>query len=85
MNATPAEGLNTIDTPFLAVGKTCFNANIARLFVEQLYGVVCDGQGRVIDDQLVSAVNQEHGILAMREGGGKALPKFNSLSRRSRN
>ncbi|WLQ16141.1 DSD1 family PLP-dependent enzyme [Hahella aquimaris] len=42
--------------------------------VDQLYGVVCDEQGRVIDDLLVSAVNQEHGILSMREGSGKALP-----------
>jgi len=36
--------------------------------LDQGYGRVCDIDGRVIDDVIVRAVNQEHGIVALRDG-----------------
>jgi D-serine deaminase-like pyridoxal phosphate-dependent protein len=38
------------------------------------YGLVCDSEGRILPDLLVSATNQEHGIISMREGSGAPLP-----------
>ena len=38
--------------------------------VDQGYGLVCDAAGRVLaDDLIVQSTNQEHGILARRDGG----------------
>jgi D-serine deaminase-like pyridoxal phosphate-dependent protein len=36
--------------------------------VDQGYGMVCDLQGKPISDLIVTAVNQEHGIVASRSG-----------------
>ena len=36
--------------------------------IDQGYGLVCDEQGQVLDDWIVSAANQEHGIVTRREG-----------------
>jgi len=41
--------------------------------LDQGYGVVCDVHGRPIADWIVSAVNQEHGIVSRRGGPGDAL------------
>lgn len=38
------------------------------------YGLVCDAQGQILPDLLVSSTNQEHGIITVREGTGAALP-----------
>ena len=35
---------------------------------DQGYGLVCDEQGRVMDDYIVAAVNQEHGTITHRSG-----------------
>jgi D-serine deaminase-like pyridoxal phosphate-dependent protein len=38
--------------------------------VDQAYGLVCDAAGRVLaEDIIVQSTNQEHGILARRDGG----------------
>src|SRR5688572_19878856 len=37
--------------------------------IDQGYGVVCDLAGRPIDDLIVAQTNQEHGIVADRNGG----------------
>ena len=37
--------------------------------VDQGYGVVCNMQGEPIDDLIVVAANQEHGIISSRSGG----------------
>jgi D-serine deaminase-like pyridoxal phosphate-dependent protein len=37
-------------------------------FVDQGLGLVCDAAGRVLDDYIVVAANQEHGIVAHRSG-----------------
>jgi D-serine deaminase-like pyridoxal phosphate-dependent protein len=42
--------------------------------VDQGYGLVCDVDGRVIDDLIVAQANQEHGIVAVRPGSDAHLP-----------
>ncbi|MEM6908481.1 MAG: alanine racemase [Pseudomonadota bacterium] len=37
------------------------------------YGLVCDVEGRAIPNLIVASTNQEHGILAMREGSDTAM------------
>jgi len=37
--------------------------------IDQGYGVVCDEKGKPIEDLIVRATNQEHGIVARRDGG----------------
>jgi D-serine deaminase-like pyridoxal phosphate-dependent protein len=44
--------------------------------VDQGYGVVCDLGGRPIDDLIVAQTNQEHGIVADRNGGAIDLERF---------
>ncbi|HEX2824726.1 MAG TPA: DSD1 family PLP-dependent enzyme [Burkholderiales bacterium] len=44
--------------------------------VDQGYGVVCDLAGRPIDDLIVTGTNQEHGIIADRDGGPVDLSRF---------
>lgn len=44
--------------------------------VDQGYGVVCDVDGRVIPDLIVSGANQEHSILSLREGSSESLPEL---------
>jgi D-serine deaminase-like pyridoxal phosphate-dependent protein len=41
----------------------------AKQKVDQGYGVVCDAAGRPLDDLIVVDANQEHGIIARRDGG----------------
>ena len=36
--------------------------------VDQGYGLVCDVEGRILPDLIVSGANQEHGIVAHRSG-----------------
>ena len=36
--------------------------------IDQGYGLVCDEHGTVLDDVIVRATSQEHGILARRNG-----------------
>jgi D-serine deaminase-like pyridoxal phosphate-dependent protein len=44
--------------------------------VDQGYGVVCDAEGRVIDGLVVTSTNQEHGILAYRDGSAPDWARF---------
>lgn len=44
--------------------------------VDQGYGVVCDAEGRVIDGLIVTSTNQEHGILAYRDGSAPDWARF---------
>ena len=44
--------------------------------VDQGYGVVCDLGGRPIDDLIVAGTNQEHGIIADRNGGAVDMSRF---------
>lgn len=42
--------------------------------VDQGYGLVCDIAGRPIPDLIMTEANQEHGVLALREGSTQSLP-----------
>ena len=44
--------------------------------IDQAYGVVCDSNGRPIEDLIVVGANQEHGIIADRHGGALDLEHF---------
>ncbi len=48
----------------------------ARQPVDQGYGLVCDEEGRVIGDLVVSDANQEHGIVSRRGGGPLDVSRF---------
>lgn len=48
----------------------------ANLAVDQGYGPVCDARGRVLNDLIMIAANQEHGVLALRTGSTEALPEL---------
>jgi D-serine deaminase-like pyridoxal phosphate-dependent protein len=48
----------------------------AKQRVDQGYGVVCDLGGRPIDDLIVADTNQEHGIIADRNGKAIDLSRF---------
>jgi D-serine deaminase-like pyridoxal phosphate-dependent protein len=48
----------------------------ARQKVDQGYGVVCDAAGRPLDDLVVADANQEHGIVARRDGGPIDFARF---------
>jgi D-serine deaminase-like pyridoxal phosphate-dependent protein len=48
----------------------------AKQKVDQGYGVVCDATGRPLEDLIVVDANQEHGIVARRDGGPIDLSQF---------
>ena len=60
-----------IDAGWMALSR---DRGTARQAVDQGYGLVCDIEGRVIGDLIVSAANQEHGIVALRPGSTGVLP-----------
>jgi D-serine deaminase-like pyridoxal phosphate-dependent protein len=59
------------DAGWMAMSRDRGTANQA---VDQGYGVVCDVDGRVMDDLIVRGANQEHGIVAVRPGSAATLP-----------
>ncbi len=48
----------------------------AKQKVDQGYGVVCDAAGAPLDDFIVVDANQEHGIVARRDGGPVDFSRF---------
>jgi D-serine deaminase-like pyridoxal phosphate-dependent protein len=64
-------GLIIVDAGWMALstdrGSAAHGANHG-------YGIVCDDEGRVLKDLIVVAVNQEHGIIAVRPGSDETLP-----------
>ncbi len=48
----------------------------ARQKVDQGYGVVCDAAGEPLDDLVVIDANQEHGIVARRDGGAIDFSRY---------
>lgn len=48
----------------------------AKQKVDQGYGVVCDAMGRPLDDLIVIDANQEHGIIARRDGAPIDFSQF---------
>ena len=62
-----------IDAGWMAMSRDRGTANQA---LDQGYGLVCDIEGRVLDDLIVASANQEHGIVALRPGGKGLLPEL---------
>lgn len=54
-----------VDAGWMALSR---DRGTAAQAVDQGYGLVCDQDGKVIDDIIVRATSQEHGILALRSG-----------------
>jgi D-serine deaminase-like pyridoxal phosphate-dependent protein len=69
----PERGWIIVDAGWMALSS---DRGTARQAVDQGYGVVCDANGRVLDDLIVTGANQEHGIVAVRPDGTAALPEL---------
>jgi D-serine deaminase-like pyridoxal phosphate-dependent protein len=69
----PEKGWTIVDAGWMALSRDRGTASQA---VDQGYGVVCDVDGVPLPDMIVVAANQEHGIVAARDGraGVAALP-----------
>lgn len=63
----PERGWTLIDAGWMALSR---DRGLAGEFVDQGLGLVCDAAGHVLDDGdwIVSAANQEHGIVTHRSG-----------------
>jgi D-serine deaminase-like pyridoxal phosphate-dependent protein len=62
----PDKGWIITDAGWMAMSR---DRGTASQKVDQAYGVVCDLAGTPVDDLLVVATNQEHGIVGRRGGG----------------
>jgi D-serine deaminase-like pyridoxal phosphate-dependent protein len=68
------KGWTILDAGWMAMSR---DRGTAGQPVDQGYGVVCDVDGRPLDDLVVIGANQEHGIVAPRNGrpdGTRHLP-----------
>jgi len=61
------------DTGWMSLSR---DRGTARQKVDQGYGVVCDAMGRPSEDLVVIDANQEHGIIARRDGGAVDFAQF---------
>lgn len=66
-----AKGWTMIDAGWMALSR---DRGTAAQDVDQGYGLVCDANGRVLPDLIVSSVNQEHGIVSLRSGMDGPVP-----------
>ena len=66
-----SRGWVLVDAGWMALSRDRGTANQA---VDQGYGLVCDAAGRVMPDLLLTAANQEHGIVAARPGSDAVIP-----------
>jgi len=62
-----------IDAGWMALSR---DRGTAQQTVDQGYGVVCDEQGHVIADVIVSATNQEHGVVSHRHGQALSAEEY---------
>lgn len=66
----PEKGWTIVDAGWMALSR---DRGTAKQTVDQGYGVVCDLAGQPIGDLIVTAANQEHGIIASRSGNLEAV------------
>jgi len=66
----PGRGWTLVDAGWMALSR---DRGTASQPVDQGYGLVCDAAGRVLDDWIVVAANQEHGTIAHRSGDPSRL------------
>jgi len=69
----PEKGWVLVDAGWMALSR---DRGTASQRVDQGYGMVCDGAGRVLEDVIVAQASQEHGILAIRNGSGAGMPNL---------
>ncbi|KPA20302.1 D-threo-3-hydroxyaspartate dehydratase [Shimia sp. SK013] len=69
----PAKGWMMIDAGWMALSR---DRGTAAQDVDQGYGLVCDADGRVLTDLIVSSANQEHGIVSLRPGADGPAPEL---------
>jgi D-serine deaminase-like pyridoxal phosphate-dependent protein len=62
-----------VDAGWMAVSR---DLGTASQRVDQGYGVICDLDGKIIPDLIMSAASQEHGILSLRSGSRVSLPNL---------
>ncbi len=62
-----------IDAGWMAMSR---DRGTAKQAVDQGYGLVCEVDGTPIDDLIVVDANQEHGIVARRDGGAIDFARF---------
>jgi D-serine deaminase-like pyridoxal phosphate-dependent protein len=67
----PQKGWSIVDAGWMAMSRDRGTANQP---LDQGYGVVCDVDGRPLEDLIVIDANQEHGIIAARPGSAKKKP-----------
>lgn len=65
------KGWILVDAGWMAMSRDRGTANQA---VDQGYGLACDVAGNPIADLVMTSANQEHGILAVRDGSSASLP-----------
>jgi D-serine deaminase-like pyridoxal phosphate-dependent protein len=65
------KGWTIVDAGWMAMSRDRGTSSQA---VDQGYGVVCDTEGRVLPDLIVSGANQEHGIVSHRSGDPARMP-----------
>lgn len=65
------KGWVMVDAGWMAMSRDRGTANQA---VDQGYGLVCDAAGHVLPDLVVIQANQEHGVIAVRDGSGGIMP-----------
>ena len=66
-----SKGWVMIDAGWMAMSR---DRGTATQDVDQGYGVVCEADGHVIPDLIVSSANQEHGIVSLRDGAAGNMP-----------
>lgn len=67
------KGWILVDAGWMAMSR---DRGTADQEVDQGYGLACDAAGRPWPDLIMVGSNQEHGILAVREGSDAALPEL---------
>lgn len=67
------KGWVLVDAGWMAMSR---DRGTQRQAVDQGYGLVCDIEGRPLDDLIVVEANQEHGIVARRDGGPIDFARF---------
>ena len=67
----PEKGWIIVDAGWMAMSR---DRGTASQPVDQGYGLVCDVAGNPLDDLIMAAANQEHGIIARRPEAPGALP-----------
>lgn len=65
------KGWIMVDAGWMAMSR---DRGTASQEIDQGYGIVCDMAGNPLGDLIMTAVNQEHGILSLRPGSQQSLP-----------